>query len=236
MAAGAEGRRMRIGRKNLCLMRETASDQPNGNIAGKRFYFCSTIKDMASRSENDDSPDELDDFNIDEREKRFNSDRYLSKKRQKSVQPPPMAPEFGVTKGRMQRAPSGTREFQVTHRRFGQQHVFVLTRIVCVDVSRSSLLRTEVDMLGPSIDADEAAEFDKENAERTLGTFDGVFMYVAVSIFGVVIFTRMGTQPLHHVSFSHCSFVSLVDTSINCIFSLSLTRLSLQVGWWLTAA
>jgi hypothetical protein len=27
---------------------------------------------------------------------------------------------------------------------------------------------------------------------RTLGTFDGVFMYVAVSIFGVVLFTRMG--------------------------------------------
>ncbi len=46
--------------------------------------------------------------------------------------------------------------------------------------------------LTAAVDAVEAAAQAKEAAGRTLSTFDGVFMYVAVSIFGVVLFTRMG--------------------------------------------
>ncbi len=64
---------------------------------------------MASSA--DALPDELDDFNIDEREKRFNSERYLSKKRHKSVEPPVASSD--AAKGRMQRAPSGTQRMRV---------------------------------------------------------------------------------------------------------------------------
>ena len=36
------------------------------------------------------------------------------------------------------------------------------------------------------------ADYVAGEKARTLGTFDGVFMYVAVSLFGVVLFSRMG--------------------------------------------
>jgi amino acid transporter len=36
-------------------------------------------------------------------------------------------------------------------------------------------------------------EYLEDMSNRKLSTFDGVFMYVAVSVFGVVLFARMGT-------------------------------------------